>query len=58
MDYCKGGTLLDLIKKSNKLSESKAAFYFKGILSALYFLHSKNTVHRDLKLENILLESE
>lgn len=37
------------------LSEAKAQFYFRQLISAMVFCHSKSIAHRDLKLENLLL---
>ena len=56
MELCTGGELLDSITRVSCLSESLAATYMKQILSALVYLHSLNIVHRDLKLENMLIE--
>ncbi|OMJ83887.1 hypothetical protein SteCoe_15116 [Stentor coeruleus] len=58
MEICKGGELLDSIVKNGCLNESDTSFYMKQILSAVFYMHSLNIVHRDLKLENMLLESQ
>ncbi|OMJ87595.1 hypothetical protein SteCoe_10688 [Stentor coeruleus] len=56
MELCTGGELLDAIARIGCLSESQAAICMKQILSALCYLHNMNIVHRDLKLENMLIE--
>ena len=56
MELCTGGELLDSIARIGCLSESQTAIYMKQILSAVYYLHSLNIAHRDLKLENMLIE--
>ena len=52
-EYCSGGELFQ--KAETHLSENQIAVIFKQILSGLSYLHSNNIVHRDLKLENILI---
>lgn len=56
LELCTGGELLDSIARIGCLSEDQTASFMKQILSALVYLHSLNIVHRDLKLENMLLE--
>ena len=52
-EYCSGGELF--AKAETRLSENQISVIFKQILSGLSYLHSNNIVHRDLKLENILI---
>ena len=55
MEYCEGGELLDLIKKRGRLYESEAREIFKQLAAGIDACHKENLIHRDLKLENILL---
>ena len=57
MDYAKGGELSSVIKEGG-LDEKMCKFYFKQIYSAIQFIHSKNIIHRDIKLNNILFLDE
>ncbi|KAL4467831.1 hypothetical protein ABPG74_013166 [Tetrahymena malaccensis] len=55
MEYCKGGTLFDLLTKCGRFEEELAFRYFKQILEALRHLKKHSICHRDIKLENILI---
>ena len=56
MENVLGGDLLSFIKKRNKLQEKTAKFIFKQLLQSIKYIHSKNIVHRDIKLDNILID--
>ena len=56
MEYICAGDLLNYIKKRSRLQEPVAKFIFKQIILALKFIHENNIVHRDIKLDNILLD--
>ena len=56
MEYAPGGTLLELVNRKKGLSEGEAQIYFNQLFSAVRHLHMFHfLVHRDLKLENVLL---
>ena len=56
MEYMAGGELLARLKEKGRFGEEEAKTYFKQIVKAIDFCHSRNIIHRDLKLENILLK--
>ncbi|OMO75838.1 hypothetical protein CCACVL1_16009 [Corchorus capsularis] len=55
MEYAKGGELFNKVSKG-KLKEDMARKYFQQLISAVDFCHSRGVYHRDLKLENLLLD--
>jgi 5'-AMP-activated protein kinase catalytic alpha subunit len=58
MELCSGGDLFSYIKKRRRLKEDVARFFFRQIIEGLAYVHNvKLVVHRDIKLENILLDA-
>jgi len=58
MEYAGGGDLLKLIKRKGRLQEVDAKFIFKQIVYGLAHIHCRSVIHRDIKLDNILLDCE
>lgn len=59
LELATGGDLFNYIFAMNKgFSEPIARYYFKQLIEAMEFMHSNNVVHRDLKLENLLLDED
>ena len=58
MEYASGGDLFDYIIGKGKISEYEASKIFSQISSGIEYLHQNGICHRDMKLENVLLDSE
>ncbi|KAJ3212210.1 Serine/threonine kinase [Entophlyctis luteolus] len=58
MEFVSGGDLMCQIIENKKFTEARTKFYASEVLLALQFLHQQNIIHRDVKLENILLCSD
>ena len=58
MDFCPNGDLGSQLARDKKFSEDKAKFYLIEVLLALQELHNHNIIYRDLKPENVVLDSE
>ena len=56
MEYINGGNLFSFVKKRRKLSEKTAKFLFRQIILGIKHIHEHKIVHRDIKLENILID--
>lgn len=58
MEYLPEGTLGKRLNKKGKFDEASAKTLIRGLLETLDYLHSKDIVHRDLKLENLMMVNE
>lgn len=56
MEYISCGDLLSYVRKRTKLNEVIAKFIYKQIINGIRYIHSKNVIHRDIKLDNILID--
>ncbi|ORX78973.1 Pkinase-domain-containing protein [Basidiobolus meristosporus CBS 931.73] len=56
MEHVTGGELFEHITNNGALNEPCGRSIFKKLLLAVEYIHKKRYVHRDLKLENILLD--
>lgn len=55
LDYQKSGTLLERLGDDGKFPEEQAQNIMEQLLLALDYLHCRRVVHRDIKLDNILI---
>lgn len=56
MPFIKGGELYKVFRAQKRLTEPVVKFYAAQIIMAVGYLHDKGIMHRDLKLENILVD--
>ncbi len=57
-ELCSGGELFDYLAEKGRLSEDEARILFGQLCLAVAYVHGKGIVHRDLKLENVLLDEK
>ena len=60
MEFCNGGSLSDCLKKYQQkfgkpFSEEIVQYLMKQIVNGIKYIHSRHIIHRDLKLDNILV---
>ena len=58
MELCAGGDLLNFVRKRKKCEEPLAKVLFRQIIEGIGYIHSKSILHRDIKLDNILLDGK
>lgn len=55
MEYCKNGTLRDLVRQRGDLTVYESRYFFYQINLGVRYMHKMKIIHRDLKLDNIFL---
>jgi hypothetical protein len=58
MEYASNGDMLHYLKNKKKLVESEARKFFRQLVYGLAHIHCRNVLHRDIKLDNILLDED
>ncbi len=58
LEYVEGQTLNEILDREIRIPYERAQNIFLQIASSLSYAHSKNIVHRDLKLSNIMISNE
>ena len=56
MEYIEGLDLFEFIKENKNMEENIICYIFSQILDGVSYMHKKNILHRDIKLENILID--
>ena len=57
MEYLPGGDLMNLLIKRDTLTEDEAKFYISELILAIESIHKLDCIHRDIKPDNILIDS-
>jgi len=58
MEYVAGGLLFDLCQTMGAMGEDAGRFFMSQLVASLDYMHNLRCVHRDLKLENILVDDK
>jgi len=58
LPYCNGGELFDRLEQHEKFSEQEARYWMRQLLKGIDCLHGHGICHRDISLENLLVNDD
>ena len=58
LEYIPGGEIFSHLRSSGRFGNDQTVFYSSEILLALQYMHSLDIVYRDMKPENLLVDSK
>jgi len=58
MEFVQGGLLFDLCQNMGAMGEDAGRFFLHQMIDSVEYMHARNVAHRDLKIENILIDDD
>lgn len=58
MEYISGGLMFNLCQNLGGMGEDAGRLFFRQLVRVMEYMNNKNVVHRDIKIENILLDEK
>ena len=58
LEYVEGSLLFDLCKDNGAMGEDVGRYFLRQMIETMEYMNKKGVVHRDIKLENILVDKE
>ncbi|KAL0959806.1 hypothetical protein HGRIS_011487 [Hohenbuehelia grisea] len=57
LELCHSGALIDMLRRRRRFTEAESRYFMVQLIGACHYMHTHQVIHRDLKLGNILLDS-